>query len=398
MNVRALVPCVLFGLFGTNACAGDEVSSEVPFKGWTPECSASETAKGTWTAILPPEGVLGIANLAPRHKFSDGETFTVVRDRSIAFLGPGETEWSTDAADRAPGITGWVWAASPDFLVIQGGQTEDFERDNTNSAEIFNLSQSTWQLVPGSNSPLTPTFATGAFLRGSEFLLVYRGGYPDGGGKYITASTLDATTGNWGSLPEVEVGVSADTDEPTNGTLDADMVGDDLVVWGILPDESSAFGVRWSGESWSKLSMGDSPSVRRYADVVGANDGFYVVGGIHPDSDGTWDWFGEIWFYSLAADEWSQIDVPNYVDPKKGAWLNGKLYVFGDCNSDAVYDPLAETWELLPELVIPDYGLPMVAGGRIFLTEVTDPHGDDTPEIYIYDPSGPSGVGGAEPM
>jgi hypothetical protein len=119
----------------------------------------------------------------------------------------------------------------------------------------------------------------------------------------------------------------------------------------------------------------------------------FVVGGLFLRSD---SFTGEVWRYDIPNQRWGEIRVPSYVDPVRGVWMDEKLYVFGRCDSDAVYDPETETWEALPPLPIPGVGVAHAAGGRIFISQVYGPHGDDVLSVFIYDPDGPgAGAGGA---
>ena len=391
---------VVGGALGFGACAAaDSTEQESSPVGRTPECSRPDAERGAWTALLPPDGVLGIAGLAPRHRFTDGETFTVYGGLSLGFLGRGETDWTTDVMNRQLEITGGLWAASESYLLVQGGTSATTQdRTHLNSVEIGSLLDGTWTRHEPPASAGLPAIAAYAGWTGSDFLL-WGGNIPVDQG--VTAAlnfdaiSFSPESEEWRTIPAPTPAYEYELDEIDGifAHIDADLSSDGLFAWGILPDRSDTFGLflDLQTEEWNVVEGG--PGLRTGHDVVAGEDGdFFVVGGARLE-DGLG--IGEIWRYSVPVGEWAQIEVPDFADPRRGVWLDGKLYVFGACDSDSAYDPKTGTWELLPPLAVPSIGTPIAAGGRIFLTLVYPAHGDALPEIFIYDPLGTPGMGGA---
>lgn len=402
----------LAGASSCNASAGskDDGSPSGP-PSWEPECVPGTAGLGAWTVLAQPEEITGHSELNALHSFSDGETFSLFQSNSfhsVAQLGPGDEAWTVQATDRHIQIAGTAWAASPDYLLIQGGvNTGVMDRgETTNAAEVLDLSSLTWTKVTPPDDVVVGVVPTLAAFTGSGFL--FWGSYAaaiDGettSAFFSDATLFDPVSGEWRMLtsPIPPFGYNVGEQPlPLSGQVSADWGPDGLLGWGILPDGSTTFGLFLDHqiEQWGLVSD-EGPAPRRFHDVVTAPGGMYVVGGIHIESDISRPaYLGEIWHYSLADDQWTEIDVPDFVDPMQGVWLDNKLYVIGRCDADAVYDPQTETWEALPPLPIPGVGTAHAAGGRLFISQVYGPHGDDVLSVFIYDPNGQDGVGGAAP-
>lgn len=407
----ALVPILLLAFAGASSCSAAPGPSEEPSapKSWEPECVSATDARGAWTELPQPEEITGYSELNALNVFSDGETFSLFQNNSffsVAQLGPGDQDWTVESTDRNIEISGGVWSASPEYLLIQGGANTGLvdRGETTNAVELLDLSSLTWSKVIPPDDVVLSVIPALAAHTGSEF--IFWGSYAaasDGSTTsafYSHAVLFDPQSRAWRRVesPLAPFGYNAgELPLPLSGQLSADLGASGLFAWGILPDAITEFGLLFETqtEQWILLSDG-GPSARRFHDVVAAPTEMYLVGGVHIDSDiSSPAYLGEIWRYSLADEEWTELDVPDFVDPMQGVWLDDKLYVIGRCDSDAVYDPAADTWEALPPLPIPGVGVAHGAGGRLFISQVYGEHGDDVLSVFIYDPDGSNGAGGA---
>lgn len=387
--------CTILFLGAATALAC-KAKKEDTFTPWVAACSTSDESPGSWQILELPDYVTGIADLAPEHVLSDGDELIVHRDAFLASLGPGSNEWNRVYSDRAPILTGYAVAASPDYVLVYGGFLVQGSDGFESSLELLDRITGVWATVAVPEAVYVSNTPVGAFWDETRFLFPFLGRDRDANEGFLTATAFNPATLQWEELPRLNTGRWRQSDEPINGNIaTAYSASFGLMMWGIFADESDVVGGIFADGEWKKVTRVGAPSPRRAHDIVAADDGFYVVGGIHVDSGGDWEHYGEVWHYDPDADHWSLIKIPKFVDPRKGAWFDGKLYVFGACAADAAYDPSTESWELLPPLEIPDYGVPVVAGGRIFITEVTAGAGEDLPQIFAYDPAGLIGAGGA---
>jgi hypothetical protein len=134
-----------------------------------------------------------------------------------------------------------------------------------------------------------------------------------------------------------------------------------LFVWGEAKGRKAVTGLYPAdGGDWTVVD-GDSPPLRRFHHFVAADDFVHLVGGGIRD----------LWRFSLEELEWEEIDIPAYVDPRKGAWLDGKLVLFGTCASGAAYDPSSDTWEKLTSEGAPpgQPGALHVAGDTLYVVD-----------------------------
>src|SRR5690606_30031165 len=112
----------------------------------------------------------------------------------------------------------------------------------------------------------------------------------------------------------------------------------------------------------------------------------FVFGGTDARTD-DYIYLREVWRYTISTDSWDEIKVPEWVDPLDGVWMDGKLYVIGQCASGASYDPKSDSWTPLPPGNMPSTGKVYTAGGRIMIGQV-ELHPSPLPYVWIYDPSG----------
>src|SRR5690606_107501 len=125
-----------------------------------------------------------------------------------------------------------------------------------------------------------------------------------------------------------------------------------------------------STNTWFPFNVDGAPSHGgRFDRVYDENDAIYHVGGVDPRAD-EYIYLREVWRYTISTDSWDEIKVPEWVDPLDGVWMDGKLYVFGQCVAGASYDPKTDSWTQLPPGNAPSTGKVYTAGGRIMIVQV----------------------------
>ena len=112
----------------------------------------------------------------------------------------------------------------------------------------------------------------------------------------------------------------------------------------------------------------------------------YLIGGASPRTD-EYIYQREVWRYTVSTDSWDEIKVPEWVDPLDGVWMEGNLYVFGECAAGASCNPKSDSWAQLPPGNMPSAGKVYTAGRRIMIGQV-ELHPSLRPYVWIYDPSG----------
>lgn len=385
---------------GTISCKGGDGESS-PASSYEASCPDGDSGRGEWTTLRQPDEVIGNAGLSARHSLSDGSTFSILRADGVGRLSAQSNDWETFLTNRQISLTGHVAAASPDFLMVQGGEsTVDASRPTVTTVDVLDLSARTWASYAPPDEIVLSNRPTIAAWTGDSLLLW--GGYvslsPAEAALDFRAVLFSPTTGDWRTIlgpREPFRYIVEDLPRSIDGHLSASWGEGRLFVWGILPDASETFGYHLdvsSGE-WNELPQ-NGPGPRRHHRVIAAGDEMFLVGGIRVESDSDWKHLGEIWRYSKTTGDWQQLEVPEFVDPREAVWMNDALYVFGVCDSDAVYEPASDSWHALSSLPIPDVGVPYAAGGRIYLMDVTEPHGDNLLDVFIFDPVAP-GEGGA---
>ncbi len=355
-------------------------------------CQSAEDAPGTWLEVEQPPEILGLADLAARHYVSDGETFSLLRRDVVARMRAGTVSWEILQTDRFPTVTGSISAASPDFLFVLGGLEDDGSRDAANSGELLDLSTGQWTRAEPPPEVIVDSSPSGLVWSGEEFVAwgTYQLTENEGEAAFLShAVFLNPVSQAWrtieGPVPPRTYRPD-ELDVPLFEHFSVAWSERGLVAWGIMPDGSDPVGFVLDAETeiWQQLPSEGAPSRRRSHRLVPGADGFFLVGGDYPDS---WDGpipLGGLWHFSWATERWREIDLPDYVSPHRAVWLDGKLYIFGGCDSDAAFDYVENSWSLLPPLDLPSSGHVFVSGSRLIQADI-EAHHDAIQQVYVYD-------------
>lgn len=378
----------LFGLGCKPAAEGDS-EPEPPTPPVETCVSELETLDAAWTELTQPLELLGDAALAAEHTLTTQGNLTLWRSRVVARTSDGTTEWEVfSEPNRPPSVSGVAAAASPSHVLLQGETTitaaPETERGYTweseNTLELFEFESQTWTSYdPATVTDLT--IFTSAHWTGSEFLL-WGGSNIDptaSGGEYpFDVLHLDPATGALSIStdgPSPFEFIEADLPEHFGGVRDAIWTGEELFVWGITPYHDATFQGFYdpSSREWDFQRDADGPGLRRFANLAGSDDSIFLIGGIEVDSDA--DYLNEIWSLSLGERTWTQLEVPPHLIVRDGVWAGDQLFVFGDCDEDAVLDLATGTWKSLPSLPLASRGIPLATVDTVFVTQAD--HTDD---------------------
>ncbi len=354
-----------------------------------------ELLDGTWEVFPQPDELLGDAGLPAKTHLTTSDELVLWRGRVVASLADGMSQWEIlSEPNRPPTIQGVAAAASPTHVLLQGETTittaPDTERgyvwETNNTLELFERSTQTWTSYdPGEVTDLR--IFTLAVWTGSEFLLW--GGsnidpYAPGGEYPFDVLHLDPVSGQLSVSEEGPAPfayIESELPETFGGHGDAVWTGDELFVWGITPYQDETFQGAYDPvtREWDFEMNAEGPGPRRFAHLVPTPEFLYLVGGIAVDS--RLDYLNEIWRYSRGDRTWTQLEIPEHLVVRDGVWSRERLFVFGDCDQDAVFDPQTETWMSLPSLRLPNHAVALSTNQGIFLTQV-DQEGGSTGEIY----------------
>jgi hypothetical protein len=116
----------------------------------------------------------------------------------------------------------------------------------------------------------------------------------------------------------------------------------------------------WAQRAPFALEIGDAAvSTGATADLVAVGSKLYVTGG---ETTGLYE-------YDEAADRWAVLPFPpaTFDVSAAAATDDGRVFVLGTTDSNAVYDVAAAAWKRVPDQPVPRYGpVAAYAGGRVY--------------------------------
>lgn len=180
--------------------------------------------------------------------------------------------------------------------------------------------------------------------------------------RHFDGQFFDPTTKTWREIPPLRPSEThdLDTNDP-QGEVTSVWTDSGLFVWGTGKGRKAVTGLYPKGGGDWIVVDAESPPLRVFHELIAGEDFVYLIGGGIRD----------LWRFSLEELEWEEVEIPEFVDPKKGAWLDGKLVLLGTCASGAAYDPQSETWEKLTSDGAPpgQPGSVFVAGETLFVVD-----------------------------
>lgn len=370
-----------------------------------PVCDESGEGIGTWRTVDLPtyETSVGPHVLEGTYVATPGELLLAedeCADCTVAALDPEGSDWEETATTGSRLVRGGVARAGGDYVFVHSGVEDPGGSGarwlvTVTTSHLLDRTLGTWTELEAPELQ-THTFGT-MHWTGSEFLLFYGATMhsdipvpePDTTyTSYYDGLFFDPLTTEWRAIPAArDPAEHVDDVNPPHGQLAAVWTSRGLFTWGLTPDRSGTWGRIFDAEneSWQDINLDDDPVPLLGHSLLSVGDAVFVHGGYLPGSEYTPQL--RMWRYSLTDDSWSELDVPEFADPLRGAVVGERLAFIGTCSAGSLYDPESDSWQVLSAAGAPrDLGAPHGVESFLAVTNIYDVEADvATNEVFLLD-------------
>ncbi len=271
--------------------------------------------------------------------------------------------------------------ASPQFLYADFTAAGEHVSHNEHISLLYDREESSWSII---ESPEGPDPRHYDFRHQSDTAFLFWGDtdyderrdhYSDSPGvRHYDGILLDATTGQWRDIPPAR-----ESDEfggetgSRNPWVESVWTTAGLFVWGSDREHNEKWGAIFDVETmtWEHLEV-DEDAPPHASELFSIGDDVFLTSA------------RAMWRFSLSQRTWTEVDVPQWADPRYGTVIRDSLAFTGRCLGGELYHPKSDTWKPLAiDGVRFNYGVPRAAGDFLTVTNENDHH--DSSKLWILD-------------